>query len=62
MVSSDPKCPLYLIDLVYENSRNSFDYLPNNRSQLTVETWGTNANFNLKIETTKPFYWEKYYL
>ena len=62
MVSSDPNCPLYLIDLVYENSGKSFDYLWKNRTQLTMETWEANANFNLKIETTEPFYWETYYL
>jgi hypothetical protein len=27
-----------------------------------METWGINADFNLKIETPKPFYWETYYL
>ena len=27
-----------------------------------METWGTNADFNLRIETSKSFSWETYYL
>ena len=57
MVSSDSDCPLYLIDLVYRNSKDPFDFLFKNRTELTMD-----ADFNVIIETSKPFYWETYYL
>ena len=61
-MSTDPNCPLYLVELVYKNPGEPYEYFSSNRAQLSMETWGTNANFNLKIESTSSFYWETYYL
>jgi hypothetical protein len=67
MVSSDPDCPLYKIDLVHEldfdpsSSSTVIGFNSTLRPQLIMETWGTNSNFNLRIETTDSFTWETYY-
>jgi hypothetical protein len=55
LVSSDPNCPLYGIDLimdpVYDASGALLSY-SDPEPFLTMETWGLNSNFNLRIETT----------
>ena len=64
MVSSDSECPLYLIDVIQNpvytaGAVTSFDIAL--RPEVIMESWGTNSNFNLRIETTDPFYYETYY-